>query len=235
MGRGKIVWLTAAAGAALLAFHLVRDSGLQAEILRWFGLVSDRQWIRAAVESYGQAAPLVFIGIQVAQVIAAPIPGEATGFIGGYIFGTLAGFVYSSIGLTIGSLINFGIGRFLGERFVRRLIPRAKFRRLDRLVNRQGILFILLMFITPGFPKDYLSLVMGLSTLPLKIFALLASVGRMPGTLLLSLQGASLYEKNYVLLGLVAAACMVLVLAAYRFRERLYRLADDMGGPSEPE
>ena len=69
----------------------------------------------------------MFIGIQIAQVIAAPVPGEATGFIGGYIFGTLTGFIYSTIGLTIGSLINFGIGRLLGERFVRRLISNERF------------------------------------------------------------------------------------------------------------
>jgi uncharacterized membrane protein YdjX (TVP38/TMEM64 family) len=196
-------------------------------------LITDREWIRATVASYGWAAPLVFIGVQIAQVVAAPIPGEATGFIGGYLFGTLQGFFYSSISLGIGSLINFGIGRFLGERFVRRLIPEEKFKRIDRMVNRQGVIAVFLMYIIPGFPKDYLSLVLGLSTLPLKVFAILAFIGRMPGTLVLSLKGASLYDQNYVLLTVVAAACLLLALLAYSFRDPLYRWIEKMNPPRD--
>jgi uncharacterized membrane protein YdjX (TVP38/TMEM64 family) len=222
-----------AAAAALMLAVLLLSPSIWAEMRRWLALITDREWIRATVESYGWAAPLVFIGVQIAQVVAAPIPGEATGFIGGYLFGTLRGFLYSSISLGIGSLINFGIGRFLGERFVRRLIPEEKFKRIDRLVNRQGVIAVFLMYIIPGFPKDYLSLALGLTTLPIKVFAALAFVGRMPGTLVLSLQGASLYDQNYFLLAVVAAACLVLVLLAYRWREPLYRWVEKMSPPRD--
>jgi len=222
-----------AAAAALMLAVLLLSPSIWAEMRRWLALITDREWIRATVESYGWAAPLVFIGVQIAQVVAAPIPGEATGFIGGYLFGTLRGFLYSSISLGIGSLINFGIGRFLGERFVRRLIPEEKFKRIDRLVNRQGVIAVFLMYIIPGFPKDYLSLALGLTTLPIKVFAALAFVGRMPGTLVLSLQGASLYDQNYFLLAVVAAACLVLVLLAYRWREPFYRWVEKMSPPQD--
>ena len=61
--------------------------------------------------------------VNIIQVVAAPIPGEATGIIGGYVFGVGWGFVYSSVALAIGSIINFAIGRLLGEKVVRRLVP----------------------------------------------------------------------------------------------------------------
>jgi len=230
MGKRSITLFFALAVVLLLGLLMFAPS-LWAEVQRWFGLITDREWIRATIQSYGWAAPLVFIGVQIAQVIAAPVPGEATGFIGGYLFGSLLGFIYSSIGLTTGSLINFGIGRFLGERFVRRLIPEEKFKRIDRLVNRQGVIAVFFMFVIPGFPKDYLSLALGLTTLPLKVFAILACIGRMPGTLLLSLQGASLYDQNYALLAIVAVACLVLVLLAYRYREALYRWVEGRNTP----
>jgi len=234
MKKSTVIWLVAAAVAIIVVIGtLAATPGVWARIRGWAGLITDREWIRATVQSYGWAAPLVFIGIQIAQVIAAPVPGEATGFIGGYLYGTLEGFLYSSIGLSLGSLINFGIGRFLGERFVRRLVPEAKFKRIDRLVNRQGLIVVFLMFVIPGFPKDYLSLALGLTTLPLKIFAILACIGRMPGTLLLSLQGASLYDRNYVLLAIVAGACLVLVLLAYRYREALYRWVEELHTPRD--
>jgi uncharacterized membrane protein YdjX (TVP38/TMEM64 family) len=233
MKKSTIIWLAAAAAVIIVLGSLAATPGVWAKIRGWAGLIADREWVRAAVESCGWAAPLAFIGIQITQVIAAPVPGEATGFIGGYLFGTLQGFLYSSIGLAIGSLVNFGIGRFLGERFVRRLIPEEKFKRIDRLINRQGVIAVFLMFIIPGFPKDYLSLALGLSTLPLKVFAILACIGRMPGTLVLSLQGASLYNQNYFLLAVVAAACLVLALLAYRFREPLYRWVEKMNTPRD--
>ena len=234
MKKTTILVLMASALLLILA-GIVSSPNVWAEARRWYGLLGDREWIRDTVESYGWAAPLVFVVIQIAQVLAAPVPGEATGFLGGFIFGVLPGFIYSSIGLSIGSLINFGIGRAFGERLVHRLISKEKFSRIDRLVNRQGVLAVFIMFVIPGFPKDYLSLALGLSTFPLKLFALIACLGRMPGTLMLSLQGAALYDKSYGLLAVVAGACLVLILLAYRYREALYRWTEKMHPPRDTD
>lgn len=227
MKPNRIIPTVVIAAALALVLWLAADPELRTTLIERFGhiaeRITDREWVRDQVQSAGWAAPLVFIGLQIAQVIAAPIPGEATGFIGGYIFGAGPGFLFSSIGLTLGSMVNFGIGRVLGQRYVHRLIPKQSFERLDRLINRQGVLIVFLMLLIPGFPKDYLCLLLGLSTLPPKLFVLLAALGRMPGTLLLSVQGAALYDQEYLLLGFVAGATLVLVLLAILFRERLYR------------
>jgi uncharacterized membrane protein YdjX (TVP38/TMEM64 family) len=172
-----------------------------------YRLFSDREKIRLLISSFG---------------------GEATGFIGGYLFGTLPGFIYSSIGLTVGSWLNFVIGRFLGERYVRKRIPARQFQRIDGLVKRQGVVILFILFLFPGFPKDYLCLVLGVSTLPMKIFILLAGIGRMPGTLALSLQGEFLYEQNYLLLGVMIAVCLILALLCYGYREKIYLWIEKM-------
>ena len=187
-----------------------------------YRLFSDREKIRLLISSFGTSAPPVFMLVQILQVIFAPVPGEATGFIGGYLFGTLAGFIYSSIGLTVGSWLNFVIGRFLGERYVRKRIPAHQFQKIDGLVKRQGVIVLFILFLFPGFPKDYLCLALGVTTLPIKIFLLLAVIGRMPGTFALSLQGAFLYEQNYILLGVMIAACLILALLSYGYREKIY-------------
>jgi uncharacterized membrane protein YdjX (TVP38/TMEM64 family) len=187
-----------------------------------YQLFSDREQIRLLISSFGTSAPPVFMLIQILQVIFAPVPGEATGFIGGYLFGTLPGFIYSSIGLTVGSWLNFVIGRFLGERYVRKRIPAHQFQKIDGLIKRQGVIVLFILFLFPGFPKDYLCLALGVSTLPLKIFILLAAIGRMPGTFALSLQGAFLYEQNYVLLGVMIGVCLILACLCYGYREKIY-------------
>jgi len=119
----------------------------------YYHLFSDRDQIKSFVSSFGPWAPVIFILIQILQVIFAPIPGEATGFIGGFLFGTAKGFLYSSIGLTVGSWINFSIGRFLGARYVRKLIPEAQLDRMDKMVRRQGTIVLFILFVIPGFPK----------------------------------------------------------------------------------
>jgi uncharacterized membrane protein YdjX (TVP38/TMEM64 family) len=50
----------------------------------------------------------------------------------------------------------------------------------------------------------------------------MAAIGRMPGTFALSLQGAFLYEQNYVLLGVVMVVCLLLAMLCYVYRERIY-------------
>jgi len=189
------------------------------DLYRFF---SDREKISLLISSFGTSAPPVFMLVQILQVIFAPVPGEATGFIGGYLFGTLPGFIYSSIGLTVGSWLNFVIGRFVGERYVRKRIPAHQFQKIDGLVKRQGVILLFILFLFPGFPKDYLCLALGVSTLPMKIFILLAGIGRMPGTFALSLQGEFLYDQNYVLLGVMIAACLILALLCYGYREKIY-------------
>lgn len=196
---------------------------LWAHTQHYYLLLTDREQCKAFISSFGMAAPAVFIAFQILQVLFAPVPGEATGFIGGYLFGAGKGFLYSSIGLSAGSVINFFVGRILGRHYVRRLVPADKLRRFDAILRRQAVAVIFILFVFPGFPKDYLCYFLGLSALPWKAFVWLASVGRMPGTLMLSIQGASLYERAYGLFALVAVVCALSAWLGYRYRERIYQ------------
>ena len=194
----------------------------------YYELLTSRDQITLFLSDFGPLAPLVFAVVQILQVIFAPFPGEATGFVGGYLFGTLAGFIYSSIGLTAGSVINFLIGRYLGKRYIRKLIPPRYLEKFDSFVKHQGLLVLFFLFIFPGFPKDYLCLFLGLSTLPLKAFILLAAFGRMPGTFVLSLQGASLFERDYAMFALLLVFFLVISFFAYRYRDNVYQWIERM-------
>ncbi len=207
---------------ALLLGYFYRVQ-LWEKITHYYLLFTNKDQIETFITSFGSGAPLVFILIQILQVLFAPIPGEATGFIGGYLFGASKGFLYSSLGLTAGSWIIFVIGRLLGKRYVRKLIPIKQLNRFDLLVKRQGVVVLFLFFLIPGFPKDYLCFFLGLSDLPKKVFIVITAIGRMPGTYMLSLQGAFLYEQMYGLFALILGLWVLVALFAYRYRERLYR------------
>ena len=217
------------AGAALVYYR----APLLALLKDGYGFLADREKCAALLKSLGWKAPFVYMALQTIQVILAPIPGEATGFIGGYLFGTLGASLYSTISLTLGSWINFHIGRFLGEHWIRRLIPKETRSRMDFLLRHQGAVVIFILFLLPGFPKDSLCLFLGLSSLPIKVLVLLSGIGRIPGTILLSAQGASLFDRDYLLLGVLLTACVIFSLLAWHWREPLYRWIEKQNHASD--
>lgn len=198
-------------------------------------MLISRDQISAYVKSYGSAAPIVFMAMQLIQVVLAPIPGEATGFIGGFLFGMAGGTLYSTIALTLGSFINFMIGRLLGKKWVRKMIPSDKLSKMDYLLRHQALYIVFLLFLIPGFPKDYLCLFLGVSTMPMRVFLLMALIGRLPGTLMLSMNGALVFEQNYVTLSIVLAFSAIILALVYLYRHRLYKWVGKIngGGPDK--
>jgi len=186
-----------------------------------FEFYANNEAIAEYIKDFGPYGPVVFIAIQALQVVAAPFPGEATGFLGGYLFGTLPGLIYSMIGLTIGSCLGFTLGRCLGLPFVLRLMKPETYHKFDFLTRARGELMVFLLFLIPGFPKDILCYILGVSPLPFGMFFLLSTVGRIPGTWLLSIQGTQVRGHQYVSLFVLLSLVAVTLLVLYLYRDRV--------------
>ncbi len=211
--------LLVAAGTAV--FFFLADLDTVRLLARMDALLDNGETLRAKVLGYGAAAPLVFIGLQVLQILFAPMPGEATGILGGYLFGVWPGFWYSTIGLALGSWLAFAIGRSFADLVGPRLQRMKGYERFDRLVHHNDFVWPFLFFLLPGLPKDVFSYILGMSRMPLPVFLFISAVGRMPGTLLLSLNGAKVYERNFAELGLLLLLCAVIFVPCYLLRRRL--------------
>ncbi len=195
--------------------------------LAWAGNVllsalDNREEIRKFIQSQGPLAPLAFIGLQVLQVLFAPIPGEATGIIGGFLFGKWWGLIYSTIGLSIGSVIAFWIARRFRP-FVKKWLQKSPvYWKFEKLLERQGLFICFFMYVFPGFPKDFLSYLLGLSRMPWQVFAVIATIGRIPGTMMLTWQGAAVYDGNLVGFVVMVLISLAVVIPSWIFRERIY-------------
>jgi uncharacterized membrane protein YdjX (TVP38/TMEM64 family) len=196
--------------------------------------IHEKEKIRYLLKEAGPFGPLVFITVQALQVVFAPIPGEATGFLGGFLFGAPLGFLYSTFGLTLGSMLAFLLGHLLEEKFVVKVVSPATMQRFDFLMEHQGALVAFFLFLLPGFPKDYLCFLLGLSPMSFRVFVVLVAVGRIPGTLMLSLQGANVYEGDYLSFAIILALCLVVGGLMYHHRETLYQWVRRLEGkPAE--
>lgn len=176
------------------------------------------------IDSLGPLGVVGFILIQTAQVVAAPIPGEVTGLLGGFIYGPLLGVIFSTIGLTLGSYIAFSLSRTFGRPFVDRFVSKSVMSRFDYLLHHKGAFLVFLLFLIPGFPKDYLCYILGLGHLTTMEFLVIGSLGRLFGTILLTLGGdyirTSQYGKFFILVGVA----VVVIFTAMAYRDRLERI-----------
>lgn len=179
--------------------------------------------IRGFLTSLGTYSSAVFILIQALQVLVSPIPGEFTGIVGGYVYGKVYGFALSTVGLTLGSWLAFELSRVLGRRFIEKFVNKKVLEKFQFLTTNTGSVVCFVLFVFPGFPKDALCYLLGMSRMRLSTFLVIVTIGRMPGTLILSFQGASLQNQQYVIAVTLVAAGAAGLLLVYLFRDPIIR------------
>lgn len=180
--------------------------------------------LKKFINSLGPLGFIGFILIQAFQVVAAPIPGEVTGLLGGYLYGTVGGAILSTIGLTLGSVVAFILGRIFGKPFVERVVDPTVLSKFDYLLHHKGAFLVFFLFLIPGFPKDYLSYFLGLSRLSVVEFTVIAGVGRLLGTILLSLGGSYLRHHEYEKFFSLAGIAIVVMMIVWMFKDKMERL-----------
>jgi uncharacterized membrane protein YdjX (TVP38/TMEM64 family) len=206
--RGALVLVAIVAACLIFTF----TGHLQQICSKLFEIFQGREHLRTYLESWGAWGPSVFVILQALQVVIAPIPGELSGVVGGFVFGTFPSVFYSTLGLTIGSVIAFFAARIIGLPFVKMVVSQETLEKFRFVTERKGIIISLILFIVPGFPKDILCYLLGLSPMGFVTFVLVCGLGRIPGTVMLSFSGAAIFEEDWrllVILIIVSAVCLV--------------------------
>lgn len=207
--------------SSLLLLMLWEETLLSQALFHLQDIMKNGTRLREAFLSFGYLAPPIFMFLQILQVLFAPVPGEATGILGGYLFGAWASFLYSSIALAIGSAVAFAIGHLFADAFRDRFKQTKVYRKFNHLVFKGDFVIPFVLFLFPGFPKDSLSYLLGLSSMPFKVFIFIATIARMPGTLVLSFEGAQVYEGNYLELLVLLIFSAIVTLPCYLYRKQI--------------
>jgi uncharacterized membrane protein YdjX (TVP38/TMEM64 family) len=177
-------------------FYIYHE-GQWREIINFYRFFFELKRLRIFITSFGPFAAVVFVFIQALQVVVAPVPGELTGVVGGFLFGNISGVILSTIGLAVGSLFAFGITRLFGMRFVEKIVKKQYIDKFNHFITHKGLNITFILFLIPGFPKDSLCYLLGITRMRLVDFLFMNIFGRLPGTLMLTLQGSALKEGNY--------------------------------------
>ena len=213
--------------ALLRVFLLAVLIALSVFLAYKFGIIElfvNEEKLKNFIQSLGPFGVVGFVLLQAFQVVVAPIPGEVTGLLGGYLYGTFGGIILSTAGLTLGSVVAFILGRIFGKPFVERVVDPVVLSKFDYLLHHKGAFLVFFLFLIPGFPKDYLSYFLGLSRLSLLEFAVIAGAGRLLGTVLLSLGGDYLRHHEYEKFISLAGIAVVVMGIVWLFKEKIERL-----------
>lgn len=184
---------------------------------------TDRRRLLNLINAHRAYAALIFIGLQALQVVAAPVPGEVSGFVGGVFFGTARGILYSTIGLTLGSWMAFMLARFAGRPLVELVVKTETIKRYDYVMKHKGMFLAFLMFLIPGFPKDILCYLLGLGHMGQRDFLVVSTSGRLLGTVLLTLGGTFFRHRRYGALFTLSGVCIFIILLAMVYRDTIER------------
>ena len=151
------------------------------------GLFDDKVLLINYIDKYGIWAIIVFIALQLLQVIVPIIPGGISCLAGVLAFGPILGFIYNFIGLSIGSCFAYYISNKYGITLVRKLFKSSIINKYLTYFNNNNFEMFIIGIIFPGFPDDLLCYIAGLSKISFKRFLVIILIGKFISLLFYSL------------------------------------------------
>ena len=190
---------------------------------------TNQERIRDFVNGYGLWTPVVFIAIQILQVVLTPINHYAVGIAGGFIFGTWYGFLYNYIGRVIGHTIAFFLSRTIGRPIVEKLVKLETLAKYDKFWDKGGSFVLFLIYYIPLFPDDEMSYIVGTSKMKFVPFIVANLFGQIGGSLALAYLGAGV-PLNTITSGIVFLIVGVLSIIFTWIWWKKYRNQDKSQG-----
>jgi uncharacterized membrane protein YdjX (TVP38/TMEM64 family) len=150
----------------------------------------------------GVFAAILGVGLLIADVLL-PVPSSLVMVAHGALFGVVTGTLLSLLGSIGASMFGFAIGR-RGGKFLERVITQEERLRADRLLNRWGVLAVI---VTRPIPllAETVAIMAGASPLGWGSVILASLAGSLPAALLYALTGATVvnFESTTLMFGVV--------------------------------
>ncbi|MBD5584662.1 MAG: TVP38/TMEM64 family protein [Clostridia bacterium] len=122
------------------------------------------------INSTGAWGMVVFVLIQILQIVVLPLPAIVCYVPGTIIWGPLIATLLASAGVLIGSVIAYFIGRLWGKKAVIWIAGKEATEKYSAYFGKRGKVIFILMQILPFFPDDILCMIAGLTSMNFAFF-----------------------------------------------------------------
>lgn len=148
----------------------------------WYklGIFDSQAKMRAYLADKQIIGPIIFVLIQVVQVVIPIIPGGISLLGGVVFFGPLWGFVYNYVGICLGSIIIFFLARYYGKPFVLHLVSEETYQKYMKWTKNQKKYnwFFAICIIAPVAPDDVLCMISGLTEMKFSTYFWIIILGK---------------------------------------------------------
>lgn len=189
--------------------------------------LSNANAVRAYVAEHGILARLAMVGINVLQVLLAFLPGEPVELASGYALGFWEGTILCLVASAIASTAIYLAVRRWGWRVVGLFFDREKLEHYGWLANTRRLEFVMLIvFLIPGTPKDFLTYFAGLTRMRYLPVLAITTLGRIPSIVTSTVAASAFGDGNYAAAVIAVVVAGLLIVAGgvtYRTLERRCR------------
>ncbi len=184
--------------------------------------------VEALLENNKLSGALVYLILQIVQIIISIIPGNVVQMTAGYVYGPGLAYVLSLAGTALGTVITFGIARVLGKDALRLIFGKRFDSFIEKVNSKRGFIFISVIYLLPCMPKDLLSYVGGVSDIKPLPFLLLSLAMRTPAMIGCVVMGRMLRTGSYLLLALLVIVILIVTIWGLKHHERLTQRIDEL-------
>lgn len=178
-------------------------------LLTW---LADARAVRAFVSDHAFVSRLAMLGINIVQVLLAFLPGEPVELASGYAFGFWEGTALCLVASGLATSMIYWATRRWGWKLVGLFFDRSLFDRFSWLKSAKRLeLIMLIVFLIPGTPKDFLTYFAGLTNMRFLPVVLIATFGRIPSIVTSTIAASAVGSGNWPLVActLVASAFLL--------------------------
>lgn len=168
--------------AVILAVVFCVTSIAMIPLIRLLSSEEGQAIILQKMQTFGIFAPILFVLLQVAQVVIAVIPGGPVPIIGGLLFGEGIGLLLSMVGFFFGTVIVYYLVQKFGRPIVSLFVSEDKMQKYAYLATEKKLeVLVFALFLLPGLPKDALTYIVSFNTKikPMRLFVL-TTLARLP-------------------------------------------------------
>lgn len=195
----------------------------------------DIESIKGIILGYGNYSFIIYIALQIVQIVIFFIPGDIMQISAGFIFGPIRGFLLSFLGICLGTSVVFFISRKLGKPFVNKIVSEKDtwiIHKLEKfkehpMKDKKLKKIVFFTYLIPGIPKDILGYICGVSEIKYKDFIIYSSIARIPALFVSSFFGHKLSFDNWKLLAIIAIISGIVIVISIIAGKKIISSIDD--------
>lgn len=139
---------------------------------------------------------LILLGLEIAQIILAVLPGEPVEVLAGICFGTFWGTIFLMFSIFITTVLIYVLVKKYGKKFIYEFFPKEQVEKIENSKlfqdEKKIEMVMILLFLIPGTPKDLFVYIGGLLPIKSSRFIAIATLLRFPSIISSTIAGNSL-------------------------------------------